>query len=56
MTAEHYSVECWSCRRTVQLPAKDGPASCPNCGAVLDVQWSAARAEANRKQEAGETA
>jgi hypothetical protein len=29
--------------RSIQLPAHDGRTSCPNCGAILRIEWHAER-------------
>jgi predicted RNA-binding Zn-ribbon protein involved in translation (DUF1610 family) len=40
-----YRLDCWSCSHTIELPTRDGVCKCPNCGAVLLLQWTSARAE-----------
>jgi hypothetical protein len=42
--AEVFKLDCHHCKRTVQFPAdsaRDGIASCPLCGARLEIQWGA---------------
>ena len=45
-----YKLQCWSCVKTVQLPAVDGTHRCPLCSAELCIQWGAARAGFDRTQ------
>lgn len=35
-----YRLDCHACGETVTLPAVDGPAKCPLCGAALDIHWA----------------
>jgi len=36
--SEVYKLECARCGRTVQVPTH-GPATCPKCGAALQIDW-----------------
>jgi predicted RNA-binding Zn-ribbon protein involved in translation (DUF1610 family) len=41
--ASYYKLECHTCNETIQLPAHDGRIPCPNCGAILRIEWHAER-------------
>lgn len=46
MNAEsYYKLDCAGCNETIQLPAIDGQANCPNCGATLLIHWNGAHAD-----------
>jgi hypothetical protein len=36
---EVFEVDCWRCRRTIQLPVSAPPYHCPHCSAALDIEW-----------------
>ncbi len=38
-----YKLDCYGCGRTLTVPPRDGEQECPSCGAVLWVEWNAAR-------------
>jgi hypothetical protein len=44
-TVSFYRLECWNCSQTINLPAQDGPALCPNCKAGVCLEWNGARVE-----------
>jgi DNA-directed RNA polymerase subunit RPC12/RpoP len=46
---EVYKLECFACDGTVELPAADGQLRCPNCSAILQVEWNGARANLERQ-------
>jgi transposase len=46
--SELYKLDCSMCDRTVTVPPQDGRQTCPACGAVLHIQWNAARSELER--------
>jgi hypothetical protein len=35
----YYRIECYACTETVTLPAINCQQTCPNCGAVLRIDW-----------------
>jgi DNA-directed RNA polymerase subunit RPC12/RpoP len=46
--ASYYKLECHTCSHTIELPARDGRTRCPNCGVILLIEWSGARADFDR--------
>jgi hypothetical protein len=48
MDSEVYKIECGVCDETVQLPARDGQAHCPNCGAPMQLEWHGGRVDFDR--------
>jgi predicted RNA-binding Zn-ribbon protein involved in translation (DUF1610 family) len=51
MTPGTYKLDCHTCHHTVTVPAVDGTQPCPNCGASLCIEWSAARVEIQESQK-----
>jgi DNA-directed RNA polymerase subunit RPC12/RpoP len=47
--ASYYKLECHTCRQTIELPALDGRAQCPQCGAILLIDWHAERRGFDRR-------
>jgi len=48
-TQSFYRLDCAFCEHAVELPAVDGAAKCPNCGAALKIEWSAEQRELARR-------
>ena len=36
---ETYEVECWRCKRTIELAINAKPYRCGKCGALLVIEW-----------------
>jgi len=48
---ELYKLDCFTCGRTITMPANDGQKPCPRCGAILQVEWNAERLQFARGGE-----
>jgi hypothetical protein len=53
--SEVYKLGCFACDETVALPAAEGQLGCPNCSAVLQIEWHGAGAFDQQQREAQHT-
>jgi DNA-directed RNA polymerase subunit RPC12/RpoP len=44
-TVDVYELRCWTCHRTVELPANAVAHRCPGCDTRLEIEWRAPERE-----------
>jgi DNA-directed RNA polymerase subunit RPC12/RpoP len=37
--SETFELECWRCKRTIEITVHETPHRCGKCGALLVIQW-----------------